>query len=339
MTLKDLFKKEKVELPNNLFDEFSVNYYGKINNKNKVILPYFSSLKKNDNNINLYYVVEAYDELIKELKEKRNKINKDSLFYFPNISVKTSYVFPIPKYQEHLNNLLYKFIYWIKQYKKNILNFEQFFQYLSIYLFNIEQNSILFNTFYKENLSIFSSGLAIRILNPRQNKEDFFKDPSFKFFQNICLKHNFLISKQNPTTIIFNVKDFYLSETTHTTTDKVEINFFKTLIYVFYLKFIEEFPYELIKSNNSIKKIIRDKTIRIPIQIGKFIDLYLKIFYKEKKEMSDFIFLDSLKIELYKILSGNGSTWISPDQFINSINWINNDQSISDQMSIFREDL
>lgn len=307
MSIKDIFNKEKafqeeISFPN-LFDAKVYPYFGKVDINNKPILPKNQALKIDGKHINLSFVVDAYNELMLELKTNKATIPATSLFHYNKMKVYKSYTYQTQFYTNRLSSVLSSFLVWITPQKKNVKTFSQFYSKLETFLLHGEKRNITLENIIKYDLDMFSTGLVIQFLENSVPKEKFFKDVAFNYINNICSKHNFMIDKQSPSRIIYNLWAAQIKEENYIDVLKYELNMLKDLVFDFYSIFIEEFPYEISKNKcNEYYRVFREKPTKIPLKNTQLVNLYLHLKAREENKSVDNVLIDKLKIELYKML-------------------------------------
>ena len=120
------------------------------------------------------------------------------------------------KYNEHINNLYANFVgeyLSLSRRHENIKNFKDFVKEFTRYLLRIAYYFPFTKTGYilSAHCSPFASGLMVEVASEQhgmQNKESiekYMNDPNFTFFVNEARKYGFMVDKNAPWRIVFNI--------------------------------------------------------------------------------------------------------------------------------------
>lgn len=191
-------------------------FYTKKNNKNKIILPkteFIKSIDINKTDVSaLNFVADSYKNLITEWKSlKRSGVltEKQSL----DISLESGYRNFENEYQVHLGKYLQLFFIFvqIKKYDHKIKNFQDFLHTFSEFLsIHSKNNPFTITKFVESRFCPDSvSGLLLKTNIKMQNnyteREKLIKSPQFDLLNNLALKYGFIIDKNNPKNMYFNI--------------------------------------------------------------------------------------------------------------------------------------
>jgi hypothetical protein len=164
---------------------------------------------------NQYFVVNAFESLMKELKQKVaiGHIAKSSIFNPKNISIIKGFSNPSLLY----SNFLF-FDYNDFSIKNKLLNSKEYFSNSLNYFLQNNNKIFTFDGYVESSyFDVFNAGLAIKIYDFEINNEEISKyisDNGFKYFNNLCMKHNFFMLKECPWILIYkldinyNFKDY-----------------------------------------------------------------------------------------------------------------------------------
>lgn len=192
--------------------------YGKINTEGYPVSLNDNNVKKltSNNKISaLNLVADAYDELFAKHKSivERNLISTKSKFY--NITPKLGYTSPNLEHSKYLNIYFNDFLKYIEnnRIKHKILDLNTLIsQFINYY--NSSGERTLFNRseYIISNLcSPLSSGLVIQFAtddqgDDRNKYEKYINDPSFIAFDNLIKEYGFVIDRNAPWRLIFDLQ-------------------------------------------------------------------------------------------------------------------------------------
>lgn len=191
-------------------------FYTKKNNKNKCILPKTEFIKSIDTNKTdvsaLNFVADSYKQITTEWKSlKRNGVLTEAQYL--DISIESGYENFENHYKDLLGRYLMKFFVFIKieKYDEKITNIEGFLdsfaQFISVYSKNnpFTITKFIESKFCPDSISGLMLKTNIKMKNNPTDKERLIKSPEFNLLNNILLKYGFIIDKNNPRNIYFNV--------------------------------------------------------------------------------------------------------------------------------------
>lgn len=267
-------------------------FYGRITLSGEVITPPIEILKQvpgSDSQYALNFVCDAFEHLIYLCSSRENIINSRDL-RFINISPLKAYNSLENKYDEHILEIFDLYLNNIKLNKKKnkIINFDTFIVDF-IKFINITANKIpiLKSDFIiGSKCNVLDSGLAIELINIEKNEDfrkitEFWEAPEFyKFIQN-CKKTGFVVDKEYPWRIVFNVNleesQKYLNKYNVNSTnftnlytivnEITEINNLKKYMILFYNKFCSSESEIQIPYVNQEGKVVYNNHVRNKINM------------------------------------------------------------------------
>lgn len=293
MNLKEIFKSKDIEdlsyfRPSNLLDLKIYPAYGK-KYGNIYIEPIKSSLKQfpNTNFSAINFVVDSYMSLYNDIKKScfEGKISKTSMFNISNLSINKAYVSPLSCYDNILNTIFSDFFKFYKNIDSCVNFFDSFYQFVLNNNIDFTIYSCL-ETFY---IDIFSSGLAISFLSPDIDYFDFFKDQNYPYFNHLCKRYNFMISKDKPNILIFKLNKDY-SYVDYQDINNTYISYLNNVFKTYWNKYV-----------NTFSEKIEFKDKNFCIDLYKFYIFLLKCRFNEISRIEN-INITNIS-EFYKLYS------------------------------------
>jgi hypothetical protein len=287
-------KLAQINLSNN--DLFLSNgqekFYGRINLNGDIITPSIDFLKQipgSDSQYALNFVCDAFENLT-YICSSRENIENSRDFRFIKIKATKGFSNLDNKYNKHVIEIFNLYLNNLKnsKNKNKIIDFDTFIiNFIKFIDISANKIPILKSDFIISNkCSILESGLAIELVNIQKNQDDrkvteFWEAPEFyKFIQN-CKRTGFIIDRECPWRIVFNVNleesKKYMSKYNVDSTNYLnlytinteidEVNNLKKYMIMFYNKILSEEQQIQIPHINQEGKITYNNFIRNNLNI------------------------------------------------------------------------
>lgn len=282
-TNKDEFT---VELYNKIYGDV---YYGKHNRRKQVILPNTTAIVEIDSGQNKVYAFNFVADAYREFKDRMNYYKNNNIlnsFYSINYIPLEGYVNFEESYESLFSEYYEDFIQYTRENSqiKNIRNLETFLEVFSLFISRstpvtpFTATKFISSKFCVANVNGLTLTLDRKDSNSYIQKEDLLNNPNFNLFNESANLHGFIIDKNEPWKMHFNIHsprakeyiaryeqssdffdDFYVK------VNQYDIYFLKKHIFNFYNRFVEDRPTYTetnLKSCNreiktSLKKITR----------------------------------------------------------------------------------
>lgn len=279
---------ENTFLFNNLYEDI---FYGKINKKNNPIVPNSSFLSAisffSGNKYSFSFVVDAYKNLVDDWKRLliSGKITEEQNL---KLEPKNTYVNFEIFYRKEIYNCYNEFIDFIEfsNLDSSIADLESFIKVFSKFLpLYIKSNPFFISDFIlSKRCPHVCTGLSIQLQKDfysYKDKDTFISSNEFQIFSELCYLNGFIIEKNNPSNLFFDIKskhaqkyingylsnnetfekDFYNKFFVETKT--YDLYFFKNYIMLFYNFFVDLKPVVNIKTNYSCNNTLKTKINKI----------------------------------------------------------------------------
>lgn len=203
---------ESIVSKSNLLDFSSVKKYG-FEYANKLYIPNneFIKFDKLLPCINFENTNSELAKLVKHIKNHSQfrRIPISSKFHSNNIK--------ISKFYENIEDVYRRYIFILFEKFKRTQNFENFFNFDTFvikFIYELYADFLFMSDFIEsEGISIFSSGLAVKLFDEKETSKDvakeYIQDKYFHIFKNICLQYNFIIDRNMPWVIVYRVGNEY----------------------------------------------------------------------------------------------------------------------------------
>ncbi len=164
----------------------------------------------------LDFVRDAFVSVRTKMKQAvDNGTIPDNQPIFSKFEIKRAYQSPIALYNEHVDNLMNKYISEYlaeKNNKKHVLSFNQFIKHFIVFLKNQKQHTpFTLTSFQRSSKSnIFTSGIAIDIagmdfgVDP-EIEQTILNNPCLPFYLKTCRANGFLVSQLAPTIMVADI--------------------------------------------------------------------------------------------------------------------------------------
>lgn len=286
---------------------FERQYYGTISNRDYTVVAKPTTINQITNNHTaMNFVADAFT-VMKRRMEFAAKYNKIKLTnpYFVNFQPFKSYQSPTRSYTNFLKSLIVNYNTLEIPDRiglNNITSFEDYVKYfIKIISVEVQGGVYTMSKWLRSPFcSVFNSGLAIKISDMADGEDqpkinEIIDDSSFDYYLKLALNSGFSISKDSPTTLIFDLAspaaepflrkyNLYsldrIFETNYERSEIYDINILRDILYSYYILFIKQYPY--IKENKvNCNKVKSTLTRRKEITLDYFNSVYNEEWFLE----------------------------------------------------------